>query len=170
MARLLPGGPVADATFADLNHRLGHRLPLVAAVALVFIVSGANAETQSSSKGDKLLVAPTLSDSGSNAPKQSKAGNSRSLTRDRGIPADIWTTQPVVPHSESYSNPLGIDVGGGADGNGRSKKFGYTPPIPGSANAFDKLKIGDSYLGVDTQRRLQTRVPSGKARGPGRAR
>jgi hypothetical protein len=151
-----------NVTSADLNRRLGHKLRVVAAAALVLMASGVNAETQSSAKSDKLLVAPIPSDSGPNTAKQPKAGNSRSLTRDRGVPADIWTSQPVGPHSDSYWNPFGIDVGAGADGDGRSKKFGYAPPVPGSANSFDKLKIGDGYLGVDTQRRLQTRVPSGK--------
>ena len=151
-----------NVTFTDLKRRLGHKLRLIAAAALVLMATGANAEAQSSSKSDKLLVAPVPSNRGSNTPKQPKASNSRSLTRDKSVPADIWTTQPVVPHSDSYWNPLSVAVGTGADGNGRSKKFGYAPPIPGSANSFDKLKIGDSYLGVDTQKRLQTRVPSGK--------
>ena len=151
-----------SVTFTDLSRRPGRKLYLVAAAALVLIASGAKAETQRA-KGDKLLVAPIQSDSGSNTPKESKARNSRPLTRDKGIPADIWTTPPqVVPYTESYWSPLGIDVGAGADGNVRPKKFGYAPPVPGSTNAFDKLKIGESYLGVDTQRRLQTRVPSGK--------
>ena len=151
-----------SVTFTDLSRRPGPKLRLVAAAAFVLIASGAKAETQSA-KGDKLLVSPSQSDSRSNTPKESRASNSRHRTRDTGIPADIWTTPlQVVPYTESYWNPLGIDIGAEADGNGQPKKFGYAPPVPGSTNAFDKLKIGDGYLGVDTQRRLQTRVPSGK--------
>jgi hypothetical protein len=151
-----------NVTFTNLNRRLAHKLCLIAAATLVLIASGAKAETQSS-KGDKLLVAPILSDSDSSTPKQSKAGNSPSLKRDKRIPADVWTTPShAAPRFESYWNPLDIDSGAGADAAGRSKKFGHTSPPPGSASSFDKLKIGDSYLGVETQRRLQTRVPSGK--------
>ena len=151
-----------NVTFTDLNRRLAHKLHLIAAAALVLIASGAKAETQSS-KGDKLLVAPILSDSDSSTPKQSKAGNSPSLKRNKRIPVDVWATPPhTALRSQSYWNTLGIDSGAEADGAGRSKKFGYTSPPPGSASSFDKFKIGDSYFGVETQRRLQTRVPSGK--------
>jgi hypothetical protein len=151
-----------NVTFTDLNRRLAHKLHLIAAATLVLIASGAKAETQSS-KGDKQLVAPILSDSDSSTSKQAKAGNSPSLKRDKRIPADVWATRShAAPRFESYWNPLDIDSGAGADGAGRSKKFRYISPPPGSASSFDKFKFGNGYLGVETQRRLQPRVPSGK--------
>jgi hypothetical protein len=128
---------------------------------LALMTAGAKAEVQSA-KGDKLPVAPGLSGSGSNTSKQSVSANKPATTRKKGIPADIWNPPPVVPFSASYWNVFGIDDGAGVDGSGGSKKLRYTSPSYGSASSFDKLKLGDSYLGVETQRRLQTHVPSGK--------
>jgi hypothetical protein len=151
-----------DGTFTGLNHQFAHKLLFVAAVMLVLITAGAKADVQSP-KGDKLPVAPILSDSGSSTSKQSEAANKPSTIRKKGIPANIWTNPPpVVPYSDSYRNMFGIDVGAGVDENSGSKKFRYTSPSYGSANSVDKVKVGDSYLGIETQRRLQTHGPSGK--------
>jgi hypothetical protein len=127
---------------------------------LALMTTSAKAEVQLA-KGDKVPIAPI--DSGSGTSKQSQAANKPSATRKKGIPANVWTSPaPVVPYSGSYWNPFGIDFGAGVDGNGGAKKFSYTSPSYGSASSIDKIKLGDSYLGIDTQRRLQTHVPSGK--------
>ena len=141
----------------------GHQLLLVAAAILALMTSGAKAELQSA-KGDRLPVAPSLSDSGSSTSKQSVSANKPSTTwKKKRVRANAWTnTPPVSSYSAPYWNPFGIDDSAGLDPNGGSKKFRYTSPASGAASSFDKLKLGDSYLGVDTQRRLQTHVPSGK--------
>jgi len=152
-----------DGTLTGPNHRLGHQLLFVAAAMLALTTTGAKADVQSA-KGDKLPVAPSLSDSGSSATKQSEAANKPSTTRKKkGMPANVWTTPPpLVPYSGSYWNPFGVDDRAGVDANSGSKKFRYTSPSYGSASSFDKIKLGDSYLGMETQRRLQTHVSSGK--------
>ena len=151
-----------DGTFTGPNHRLAHQLISIAAAMLVLMTTSAKAEVQSA-KGDKLPVAPSLSNSRTSTSKQSRAANRLSTTRKKRIPVNVWTSPPpVVPDSGSYWNPFGIDVGAGVDGNGGAKKFRYTSPSYGSASSIDKIKLGDSYLGIDTQRRLQTHVPSGK--------
>ena len=123
---------------------------------------GAKAEAQSA-KGDKLPVAPSQSDKGSSASKKSVSANKPSTTRKQGIPANVWASPPpVVAYSAPYWNVFGIDDIAGGEGYGDSKKFRYTSPSYGSASSIDKIKLGDSYLGIDTQRRLQTHVPSGK--------
>jgi len=152
-----------DGTLTGPNHRLGHKLLFAAAAILALMTIGAKAEAQSA-KGDKLPVAPSLSDNGSSASKKSVSANKPSTTRKKGIPANVWTSPPpVVAYSASYWNVLDIDDSAGGEGNGATQKFRYTSPSYGSASSIDKIKLGDSYLGIDTQRRLQTRTPSGKA-------
>jgi hypothetical protein len=153
--------PNRDGTFAGPNHRFARQL-LFAAAMLALMTSSTKAELQSA-KGDKLPVAPSLSDSRSSTSRQSASANKPASTRKKkAIPANAWTSpSPVVSYSGPYWNPFGIDVGAGVE-NGGTKKFSYTSPSYGSATSIDKIKLGDSYLGIDTQRRLQTHVPSGK--------
>ena len=155
-------------TFTGPNHRLAHRLffaglLVVADATLTAMTAGAKADVQVA-KGDKLPIAPIVSDGGSSTSKQSEAANKPSTKRKKkGMPADAWTNPtPTAPYWTSYWNPFGIDFGTGVDGNSGAKKFGYTSPSYGSASSIDKLKLGDSYLGIETQRRLQTHVPSGR--------
>ena len=147
-----------DQVFTDRSQRLARKLALAAAVVL--IVNSANSESRST-ESNQLLFSPNLADSSASTLKPAKARSKP--TGKKGAPSNSWAGPPhIASYPEAYWSTFDIDFKKGFDGSAPSKKFEYTSPLPGPTNSFDQLKIGDSYLGIETQRRLKTQVPSGK--------
>jgi hypothetical protein len=145
----IPSGSYTMIKMAIQRHI--HKLAFIAAAALVVFASSARAEPEPA-ENEKLLFSPNLLGSGSNT-----------LERFSTNPSSTWGNLPkLARYPDSYWSTPGIDLSADVGSGKQSNKFRYVPPSGASVNTFDQFKLGDSYLGIETKRRLQTHVPSGK--------
>jgi len=144
---------------AGLGHEFVRKLALSATTLLVVVIGNTGAAPQSAA-AETLLSAPNLSDGDSGKRVQPKS-NQRSPTAPRTDehPKD-WTSPPgLAPGSDASWNTLDTSLNADLGGGDRPNKFKYAPSSLGPASSFDRLKLGDGYLGLETQRRLLIPVP-----------
>ena len=148
-----------ESTLADLGQRLVHRLAVSATTVLIMVVSGASAAPQSADS-EQLLSAPNQSDGDSSKRGQIKSSKRPATALKTDEQSKDWTSSlNIAPNSEAYWSTFGTDLSTDFGGGDRLKKFQYAPALHGSTNSFDRFKLGDSYLGVETQRRMTVPVP-----------
>jgi len=119
---------------------------LVVLAALMLSATGAGAEW------NELLFSPNLSD-----PSASQPGRSEPREKSSGATkqqdATQWMSLPqAVPFVDSPWRSFGKDFGGNAGAGSKLRSFGDAGT---SESVNDQFRLGNSYLGIQTQRQLE---------------
>jgi hypothetical protein len=140
-----------DADCSNLAQRRAGKLAIAVAAAAVVLGGPVSAAPRAAENGS-LFFTPQLFDA-------SKLEHSPTAPKPDNRSHALANSPLLAPNSGSSWSTFGSGLDtDGASGN-QMNSFRYEPASPGSANSFDTFKFGNSHLGFETQRRLQTPMP-----------
>jgi hypothetical protein len=105
-------------------------------------------------EAQELIFSPSISGSGSSQFDATQPPDKSASTVKQGDDSAKWTKLPQIRFIDLYRDAFGTDTGKTIGGNG-FKRSKDTLSTSGSANSNDKFSFGNSYLGIETQKKLQ---------------
>ncbi len=102
-----------------------------------------------------LIFSPSISGGGASQFDQTRLPEKSASTIKQDNDSTKSTKLPQIPFIDFYRDSFGTDFSKTIGGNG-FKNPRDVPSTSGSANSNDKFSLGNSYLGIQTQKNLQT--------------
>jgi hypothetical protein len=131
------------------GRRFTHKLILIVAATLMVWAPFSNAGSQD------LIFSPSKSGGGASRFEQAQLPEKSASPIKQDDESTKWTKLPQIPFIDLDRDSLGTDFNKTIGGNG-FKNPRDVPSISGSENSNDKFSFGNSYLGIQTQKNLQT--------------
>lgn len=122
---------------------------LIVAAALMVLATLATAGSQD------LIFSPSISGSGSSQFDQRQLLENPASTIKQGDDSTKWKRLPQAPFIGFYRESFGTDFSKTVGSNG-FKNLGDVPSTSGSTSSNSRFSFGNSYLGIETQKKLQT--------------